>query len=50
MDKNAESSSGLRESNRWDVDVAIRFVTYVAMGYACNYVAPMLFIQFGIII
>jgi len=49
-EKTTESNSGLRDHNRWDVDVAVRFVTYIAMGYTCNYVAPLLFLYFGIAI
>ncbi|XP_065059430.1 uncharacterized protein LOC135686946 [Rhopilema esculentum] len=49
-EKTQESNAGSRGSSPWDVDVAIRFVTYTAMGYACNYIAPMLFLHLGIVV
>ncbi len=37
------------ETTAWDIDIPVRFVTYTAMGYTCNYLAPLVFQYTGIV-
>ncbi len=44
-----ETDSKESESSPWDIDIPVRFVTYTAMGYTCNYLAPLAFQYLGIV-